>query len=134
MINIPTYDINEILRNYDINVELNQNLQNSDKSIEMVGESVIQGIVTEYLTNKGINNSELMKLKVRMTENQNMAKFARKLGLDKYMITNKWNDNGLSNMFCTFIGALYNQIGCVNCHKFLTKLFDETIKETNQIA
>ena len=111
--------------------------QESYERIEFLGDSVIKVIVAKYLYIRYRMESEgfLTKTKTKIENKKTLANFARKLGIDEFMIISKQNeeainrdsDKFLEDVFEGFMGALFLDQGFDICERYLTKLLETEI-------
>jgi ribonuclease III len=109
----------------------------SNERLEFLGDSVIKLIVAEYLFRRYPDQNEgfMTKLKTKIENKDSLAKFAKRLGLDQYIIISKQieenfgrNSNKLlEDCFESFIAALYIDIGFDICKKFLLIILETEI-------
>jgi ribonuclease-3 len=109
----------------------------SSERIEFFGDSVIKCIVAKYLYTRYYKEDEgfLTKTKTKIENRKSLANFARKLGIDKYIIISKQNeeannrdsDKFLEDAFEAFMGALLFDQGFEFCEKYLVKLLETEI-------
>ena len=109
----------------------------SSERIEFFGDSVVKCIVAKYLYSRYYSESEgfLTKTKTKIENRKSLANFARKLGIDNYIIMSKQNeeagnrnsDKFLEDAFEAFMGALLFDQGYDFCEKYLTKLLESEI-------
>ena len=112
-------------------------MNESSERIEFFGDSVIKCIVAKYLYTRYYKEDEgfLTKTKTKIENRKSLANFARKLGLDKYIIISKQNeeagnrdsDKFLEDAFEAFMGALLFDQGFEICEKYLLKLLETEI-------
>lgn len=110
---------------------------NSNERIELLGDSVIKFIVTKYLYTRYFEEDEgfLTKLRTKIENRKSLANFARKLGIDNFLIISKQNeemgnrdsDKFLEDAYESFIGALALDQGVNFCEQYLLKLLDTEI-------
>jgi dsRNA-specific ribonuclease len=106
----------------------------SSERIEFFGDTVIKCVVAKYLFLRYPGESEgfLTKTKTKIENRKSLANFARKLGLDNYLIMSKQNEDAgnrdsdkfLEDAFEAFIGALLFDQGFEYCDKYLTILLE----------
>lgn len=111
--------------------------QESYERIEFLGDSVIKLLVAKYLYIRYRTESEgfLTKTKTKIENKKTLAHFARKLGIDEFMIISKQNeeainrdsDKFLEDIFEGFMGALFLDQGLDFCEKYLTILLETEI-------
>ena len=109
----------------------------SSERIEFFGDTVIKCVVAKYLYQRYPGESEgfLTKTKTKIENRKSLANFARKLGLDNYLIISKQNEDAgnrdsdkfLEDAFEAFIGALLFDQGFDFCDKYLTILLETEI-------
>jgi ribonuclease-3 len=109
----------------------------SSERLEFFGDSVVKCIVTKYLYLRYYLEDEgfLTKTKTKIENRKSLANFARKLGLDTYIIISKQNeeagnrdsDKFLEDAFEAFMGALLFDQGFEFCEKYLTQLLETEI-------
>lgn len=115
--------------------------KNSSERSEYLGDTVVKCIVAKYLFLRYYNESEgfLTKTKTKIENRKSLAHFARLLGLDRFLIISKQNeelenrnaDKFLEDAFEAFIGALLLDQGYNFCEKYLFKLLDSEIDYAN---
>lgn len=104
--------------------------------LEFYGDSVIKHFITKYLI-KRYNEDQgfLTKLRTKVENRKSLAIFARKLGIDKYILISKQDEDAgnrdsdkfLEDTFEAFIGALSLDLNDTICEEFLLKLFESEI-------
>ena len=109
----------------------------SSERIEFFGDSVVKCIVAKHLYTRYYAESEgfLTKTKTKIENRKSLANFARKLGIDNYIIMSKQNeeagnrnsDKFLEDAFEAFIGALLFDQGYGFCEQYLKKLLETEI-------
>ncbi len=109
----------------------------SSERIEFFGDSVVKCIVAKYLYTRYKTESEgfLTKTKTKIENRKSLANFARKLGIDNFLIISKQNeeagnrdsDKFLEDAFEGFMGALLFDQGFDFCEAYLTKLLETEI-------
>lgn len=109
----------------------------SSERMEFYGDTVIKSIVSEYLLDRYGKENEgfLTKTKTKIENRKSLANFARKLGLDNFLIISKQNeeagnrdsDKFLEDAFEAFIGALKKDQGFNFCEKYLRILLETEI-------
>lgn len=120
----------------------------SNERLEFIGDSVIGMIVAEYLYLKYPDENEgfLTRVRTKIVSSQALAKFARTLKFDNYIMMNEkamnngWNKNSriLEDTFEAFMGALFLDRGIEVAKKFFVNKmiknhcdFEEVVKDTN---
>jgi ribonuclease-3 len=112
-------------------------MSESSERIEFFGDSVVKCIVAKYLYSRYYGESEgfMTKTKTKIENRKSLANFARKLGLDNYLIMSKQNEDAgnrdsdkfLEDAFEAFMGALLFDQGYEFCERYLTKLLETEI-------
>ena len=120
-----------------MSVDVVELMPKSSERIEFFGDSVIKCIVAKYLYTRYFKEDEgfLTKTKTKIENRKSLANFARKLGLDKYIIISKQNeeannrdsDKFLEDAFEAFMGALLFDQGFEFCEKYLLILLETEI-------
>ena len=130
---------NNILKSIknSMNSEIVELMDESSERIEFFGDSVIKCIVAKYLYERYYLEAEgfLTKTKTKIENRKSLANFARKLGLDDYLIISKQNEDAnnrdsdkfLEDGFEAFMGALLFDQGFEFCEKYLIKLLETEI-------
>jgi ribonuclease-3 len=109
----------------------------SNERLEFLGDTVIKCIFSEYLFKRFDTENEgfLTKLKTKIEDKESLARYAKRLGIEQYLIISKHieENNGrnssklLEDAFEAFIGALYLDLGFEICKEFLTIILDTEI-------
>lgn len=90
----------------------------SNEELELLGDSKLGGCVTNYLYHRFYGEGEgfMTKMKTRLVNTDALAKFAKFLGLQEYLIISKHvedrcngrnNNRILEDLFESFIGAIF---------------------------
>lgn len=119
--------------------------RNSFQRLEFIGDAAIGLIVTRYIYER-FNEQEgfLTRLRTKLVNGSTLAGFSRMLGFERFVlmdhkgIANRWNENTriLEDVFESFVGAIYIDLGLEHCKRFLLPLIDrlnfgELLVETN---
>lgn len=109
----------------------------SNERLEFLGDTVIKCIFSEYLFKRFDTENEgfLTKLKTKIEDKESLARYAKRLGIDQYLIISKHieENNGrnsnklLEDAFEAFIGALYLDLGFEICKEFLTIILETEV-------
>lgn len=109
----------------------------SSERLEFLGDTVIKLIVSEYLFKRYPDQNEgfMTRLKTKIENKDSLAQFAKRLGLDQYIIIAKQieDNNGrnsnklLEDCFESFMGALYLDLGFYICKEFLLIILETEI-------
>ncbi len=105
----------------------------SFETLEFLGDSVLGFLVTKILFDKYEKNQEgfLTKARTKLVKGVTLAKIARGLSLDKWILMdekaerNGWNQNEkvLEDAFEALVGAMYLDLGLLHTKKFVTEIF-----------
>ena len=109
----------------------------SNERLEFLGDTVIKCIFSEYLFKRFDTENEgfLTKLKTKIEDKESLARYAKRLGIEQYLIISKHieENNGrnsnklLEDAFEAFIGALYLDLGFEICKEFLTIILETEV-------
>ena len=109
----------------------------SNERLEFLGDTVIKCIFSEYLFKRFDTENEgfLTKLKTKIEDKESLARYAKRLGIEQYLIISKHieENNGrnssklLEDAFEAFIGALYLDLGFEICKDFLTIILETEV-------
>jgi ribonuclease-3 len=109
----------------------------SNERLEFLGDTVIKCIFSGYLFQRFDTEDEgfLTKLKTKIEDKDSLARYAKRLGIDQYLIISKHieENNGrnsnklLEDAFEAFLGALYLDLGFETCKQFLTIILETEI-------
>lgn len=109
----------------------------SNERLEFLGDTVIKCIFSEYLFKRFDTENEgfLTKLKTKIEDKESLARYAKRLGIEQYLIISKHieENNGrnssklLEDVFEAFIGALYLDLGFELCKDFLTIILETEV-------
>lgn len=123
----------------------------SSEVLEFLGDSMLQSIVTDYLSKRFPKSDEgfLTKLRSKLVKTESLSKFSKFYSLGKYLIISKHievNCNGrenshiLEDAFEALIGAMYLDFsskgiekGYGICHKFVIYTIEQTVDFTDLI-
>lgn len=108
-------------------------LTESFETMEFMGDSVLGFVITKMLFDKYETRQEgfLTKARTKLIRGSTLAYIARHLNFDKWVlmddkgIKNKWNKNEkvLEDVFESFIGAIYLDLGMVHAKRFILNIF-----------
>jgi len=128
---------------YDIHINSKENssldlLDQSNERLEFLGDTVIKCVISGYLFLRYQTEDEgfMTRLKTKIENRQSLANFARKLGLNEFIIISKQieDNNGrdsdklLEDSFESFVGALYLDVGFEVCRKFIYIILETEIE------
>ena len=112
---------------------------NSNERLEFLGDTIIKAVVSHYLFERYPNEDEgfMTKLKTKIEDKSSLAKFAKIIGLDEFIIVSKQNeisgisrvnDKILEDAFESFIGALFLDTDNFNiCRNFIRYILENEI-------
>lgn len=119
----------------------------SYERLELLGDKVIDMVVTKLLFDMYPSKCEgfLTKMRTKLVSGQSLSRFARHLGLHRYIMMNDkalargWNHNEriLEDVFEALVGCIYLDCGLVTAREFLLKViymfvnFDDLLIENN---
>ena len=120
------YDIAFIHESYS-----NENgIKESYQRLEFLGDAVLDLVVSEYLYQKHPNLTEgqLTRMRANYVCKKALHTYSKETGLDTYIklgmgaeLTRREQDSVVSDVFESFIGALYLDLGLEEVKKFLQK-------------
>jgi ribonuclease-3 len=109
----------------------------SNERLEFLGDTVIKCIFSGYLFQRFDTEDEgfLTKLKTKIEDKDSLARYAKRLGIDQYLIISKHieENNGrnsnklLEDAFEALLGALYLDLGFETCKQFLIIILETEI-------
>lgn len=109
-------------------------LTESFETLEFMGDSVLGFVITKMIFDKYEERQEgfLTKLRTKLVRGKTLAYIAQHLNLDKWIlmdekgIRNSWNKNEkvLEDVFESFVGAIYLDLGMVHAKKFILNIFE----------
>jgi len=112
-------------------------LDHSNERLEFLGDTVIKSVIAGYLYLRYPNEDEgfMTSLKANIEDRDSLAIFAKKLGLDEYMIISKQielkdgrnSKKLLEDCFESFVGALFLDCGFEPCRQFMWILLETEI-------
>ena len=120
------------------------NLTESFETLEFMGDSVLNFVITKFLFDQYKERQEgfLTKARTKLVRGDTLAGIASKLGLYKWILMdekgerNEWmkNPKVLEDVFEALIGAIYMDSGLLHAKTFILKLFtDEAYVYMNAI-
>ena len=98
--------------------------------LEFLGDTVLDLIVSEFLYNMDstLTEGQLTRMRSNYVCKQALYTYSKELGLDQYIklgegprLTRRENDSVISDVFESFIGALYLDLGLDTVKEFLSK-------------
>lgn len=107
-----------------------QGLNECYERLEFLGDAVLDLVVSEFLYNRDSNLSEgqLTRIRSNFVCKKALYTYSKELGLDKYIklgagveLTRREIDSIISDVFESFIGALYLDLGLEAVKEFLSK-------------
>jgi len=109
-------------------------LTESFETMEFMGDSVLGFVITKLLFDKYEEKQEgfLTKARTKLVRGKTLAHIARYLNLDRWVLMddkgmrNEWNRNEkvLEDVFESFIGAIYLDLGMVHAKRFILNIFE----------
>jgi len=110
-------------------------MMESNERLELLGDSVLGLVVTNYLFDKFPDKAEgfLTRTKTKIVRREGCALFARELNLGEFILTsdhitiNKQSDKILEDTFEAFVGAIYKDLGFKSATVFITRLIEKCI-------
>jgi len=128
------YEYKTIERDENDSLEL---FEKSYERLEFLGDTIIKCIAAEYLFDRYEDQDEgfMTRLKTKIEDKDSLAKYAKRLGLDQYMIISRQIEEKegrnapklLEDCFESFIGALYKDLGFQICKDFIIYLLETEI-------
>ncbi len=112
--------------------------EESNERLEFLGDTVIKSVIAEYLFERYPNEDEgfMTRLKTKIENRESLARFARIIGLDVFVIISaqnedsnlgRTNDKILEDAFESFIAALYLDNDYDTCKLFIRNLLENLI-------
>lgn len=98
--------------------------------LEFLGDTVLDLVVSEFLynMNSSLNEGQLTRIRSNYVCKQALYTYSTELGLDRYIklgagsqLTKRENDSVVSDVFESFVGALYLDQGLSTVKEFLSK-------------
>ena len=110
----------------------------SNERLEYFGDTVIKTVIAEYLFDRYPDQDEgfMTRLKTKIENRESLARFARIIGLDEFVIISaqneesnngRTNDKILEDAFESFIGALKKDTNFETCKKLIRNLLENNI-------
>lgn len=111
--------------------------ETSNERLELLGDTFIKCVITSYLFNRYFEEDEgfITRLKTKLEDTKSLAKYARRLGLENWMLVSKQieDNNGrssdklLEDTFEAFVGALHEDQGFEVCKQLILILLESEI-------
>tara|TARA_B110000285_G_scaffold214604_1_gene260148 strand:+ start:380 stop:1084 length:705 start_codon:yes stop_codon:yes gene_type:complete len=108
-------------------------LTESFETMEFMGDSVLGFIITKFLFDRYNDEQEgfLTKARTKLVRGNTLAGIASTLGLDRFVLMdekgerNGWvrNTNVLEDVFESFVGAIYMDLGLLQAKRFVLDVF-----------
>ena len=151
-INRKRFFSNEIIEKPNDNIDYIDIQEKSGEVYEWVGDGIIQSIMVQYLSSRFPNEDEgfLSKTRAKIVKTETLAKLAKIIGLQNYVIISKYCEdelnareipNVLEDAFEAFIGAMSKDLGNGDtiqgypyCHTFFINLIESKIDMAALIA
>ena len=140
-LNIQFNDLSLLNRAFTHRSLLNEKdmAERSNERLEFLGDAVLELVATEYLFHNfdNFDEGQLTSLRSALVRGKNLAKVARQLKLNDYMLLSKGEQNSggrdkdyiLANMTEALIGAIYVDQGFVAAEKFISDHILVTLNE-----
>jgi len=126
----------DVLKNSRTNNTL-ELFDESNERLEFLGDTIIKCVVSEYLFRRFYEEDEgfLTRIKTKIEDKDSLARYAKRLGLDHYIILSKQleDNNGrhshkfLEDSFEAFMGALYLDLGFEICKTFMNIILETEV-------
>jgi ribonuclease-3 len=135
-INTHLYDLAFLHESYSNENDLNECYER----LEFLGDAILDLVVSEFLYNMDSNLTEgqLTRKRSNYVCKKALYTYSMELGLDQYIklgasleLTRREIDSVISDVFESFIGALYLDLGLDTVKEFLTKTVIPHIKNKN---
>lgn len=110
----------------------------SNERLEFLGDTVIKSVIAEYLFERYPEEDEgfMTRLKTKIENRESLARFARIIGLDEFVIISsqnedsnigRTNDKILEDAFESFMAAIYLDNTYITCKKFIRNLLENQV-------
>jgi ribonuclease III len=113
------------------------NLSECYERLEFLGDAVLDLVVSEilYKTDSNLNEGQLTRMRSNYVCKKALYTYSMELGLDRYIklgtslkLTHREIDSVISDVFESFIGALYLDLGLDSVKEFINKTVKPHIK------
>ena len=118
----------------------NSNPKNNNERLELLGDSVLDTIVADYLFKKYPYKEEgfMTELRSKIVSRKSLNRLGEKLGLIDFLKVNKkiFSDSSKDiggNTFEAFVGALYLDAGYDETHRFIVKRVLQQLLDVDDI-
>tara|TARA_B110000208_G_C11787672_1_gene436208 strand:+ start:69 stop:926 length:858 start_codon:yes stop_codon:yes gene_type:complete len=116
----------------------------SNERLEFLGDTIIKAVIAEYLYKRYPKENEgfMTKLKTKIEDKTALAKFAKLIGIDDFILISLQNETNsigrvnekiLEDAFESFMGAIYLDSGFHKCKQFLTYILENEINYSDII-
>ncbi len=125
-INVHLYELAFIHESYSNE----KGISESYERLEFLGDAILDLVVSEFLYNKycQLTEGQLTRMRSNYVCKNALYTYSTETGLDQYIklgigaeLTRREMDSVISDVFESFIGALYLDLGLENVKKFLAK-------------
>jgi ribonuclease-3 len=109
----------------------------SNERLEFLGDTIIKCVVSEYLFRRYYEEDEgfLTRIKTKIEDKDSLARYAKRLGLDHFLIISKQMEENhgrnshkfLEDCFEAFMGALYLDLGFDICKQFMNIILETEV-------
>lgn len=131
-------NMNEILKYKEQMPNVLELRDESNERLEFFGDTVIKAVIAEYLFERYPDQDEgfMTKLKTKIENRESLARWARIMGLDEFVIISaqnedsnngRTNDKILEDTFESFIGALKKDTNFDTCKVLIRNLLENQI-------
>ena len=112
--------------------------EKSNERLEFLGDTIIKSIIADYLFERYPDEDEgfMTRLKTKIENRESLARFAKKLKLDEFVIISSQNEQSnigrtnnkiLEDAFESFIAALYKDAGYLVCQKLIRNILENLV-------
>lgn len=135
-LDVTSENIKDIIGNYPNNLKIYQEAfahkscsKKSFERLEFIGDAVLGLIVAKIIYNKYPNKDEgfMTKLRTKVVRSSTCCYLSKKMSLDKFIKSKMINDRIIADIFESFIGALYLDLGFDIVDKYIEDLINTNI-------
>lgn len=109
----------------------------SCERLELLGDAVLSLVVCDMLLQRFPNSTEgfITRVRVKLVAGKQLCKFAKALELNRWLVLSnnartmhvEQNDRILEDIFESFLGALYKDMGFEACRTFISRIIQENV-------
>lgn len=109
----------------------------SNERLEFLGDAVLSNVISHLLYRKypDMDEGELTRLRARLVNRHTLAKVAKEIGLNRFILLGKGERSGggdenstiLSGAFEALIAAIYIDLGFTEVYSYIEKVFSPLI-------